>query len=154
MLYYDTETRTATDKESATTIPSDDTRVVDFFKRLPKGYEVIYDANGIPTITAIPELTQAELDAQAAKKIIQDKWNEFNSYQSQHTVIINSHEYAANKESLISMRMAIDSLADNETDTWIEDWESFQTDKVELGLALTMANQELRTYRNTLFGTV
>jgi len=79
------------------------------------------------------------------------KWEVYYDYQLKHTVTINNHKYAANKEALLNMRLAIDTLADNEIDTWIEDWESFQTDKVEIGLALTQANQELRTYRNELF---
>lgn len=100
------------------------------------------------------EATLDEIASHEQTKVISEKWADFNLYQSEHTVIINSHEYAANKEALINMRMAIDTLADNEIDTWIEDWGSFQTNKVEIGLALTKANQDLRAYRNTLFEVV
>jgi len=100
------------------------------------------------TVEVAP-ISQEVADAQA----IAAKWEVYYDYKLKHTVTINNHKYAANKDALLNMRLAIDTLSDNETDTWIEDWGSFQTDKVEIGLALTKANQDLRTYRNTLFGT-
>lgn len=70
--YYDKLTHTETHIESATTIPSNDARVVDFFSPLPSGKRLVF-VNDLPIIEDIPTPTpqeeQARLDAESDAQI-------------------------------------------------------------------------------------
>lgn len=104
------------------------------------------------------QITLAEADAirnppPTPEQIYASKWALIDEYESTLEVTLaNGHKYAANAESQRSMQMQIDTLAFDEAMTWIEKWDTFQTNAVELKLALTEAKKIIRAYTNLTFG--
>ena len=75
MRYFDTAIHTETHIKSATTIPYNDSRVVDFFKPLEDGYRIIF-VNNLPIIEPIPLPTAEEIvlrDTTEANQLIYDE---------------------------------------------------------------------------------
>lgn len=97
--------------------------------------------------------TQAELDAEAADKVVRDKWGVYAEYCSALTVTTQAgNKFAAGQDALKNVVFKRDSIADTDQVLWVEDWGMFTTDKVELQEVVNEASALMQAKIIALFG--
>lgn len=114
MKYFDRKTHTEVHSESSTTIQENDLRVVDFFKPLEDGYEVVI-RDDLPFIERIVEPTVEELE-ELNKKLAIDALNVDRDEELKGFVLDDIY---MNEDLIKTMFIEYSISTDNDTIFWI-----------------------------------
>jgi hypothetical protein len=91
--------------------------------------------------------------APTSEQLTAAKWAEYSEYCNALTVTVASgNKYAADPASMASIAFKRAVIGDTDTILWVEDWGSFNTNKVELQEAITEADTLMQAKIIELFG--
>lgn len=95
------------------------------------------------------QLSQEAINAQ----VYNQKWDEYRQYCNSLTITSSlGNKYAANPEALKEIEFRRDSTPSGVSVLWVEDWASFNTDKVELQEVYDEAGRLTQEKLQLLFG--